>query len=515
MRKEASIINLIYAYIGQFVGVIISFISRIVFIKVLNSEYLGINSLFTNIITFLSFAELGIGAAMTFSLYEPLSKNDTEKIKSLMSLYKKSYFIIGTVVLIIGVSLTPFLKYIIKEMPDISGIKIYYILFVINSAVSYFYSYKRSLIICDQKRYLATFYRYLCYFLVNLTQIIVLLITKNYFLYLICQIIYTLIENILVSRKVEQLYPYIKEKNVKKIDTQTSEKIFRDIKAAFLNKIGLIVIKSTDSIVISKFLGVVCVGIYSNYAMIITSLNTIINQIFTSITASVGNFSVTESNENLKKLFDRIYFLNYIVYGIVTVCLFNVTNIFIELWIGKEYLLSFEIVIAIIISFYISGIRVSIITIKDAMGLYWQDKYRPVLGAIVNLIISVILVNKIGLNGVIIGTIVSSIFVDLIIEPYFLYKYTFKTSVKEYYLKYILYFGIVILGSIITLCLLKFVLINNIILNFLIKGIISFILGGIILIIPFYKSENFSYIIDLIKLALNLVLNKIKKKNVN
>lgn len=183
-RVKVGIQNIVVAFIGQFVGILSNFISRIIFVKIFTSEYLGLNGLFTNILSMLSLAELGFGTAITFSLYEPLAKKDKEQIKSIMSLFKKIYRIVGFAILFIGALLTPFLSFFIKEIPDIDNIELIYILFVINTAFSYFYSYKRTLIIADQNRYIATIYRYTCYVMMNILQIIVILITKNYILYL-------------------------------------------------------------------------------------------------------------------------------------------------------------------------------------------------------------------------------------------------------------------------------------------------------------------------------------------
>ncbi len=196
-RTSSSIKNLIFALVGQAAGVGINFIARMVFLKILTAEYLGLNGLFSNILSMLSLMELGVGSAMTFSLYKPLAIEDKEKVKSLMSLYRKAYIIIGILILVIGLAITPLLPYFIDEMPNINeNINLIYILFVVNTAISYFYSYKRSLISSDQRRYIATAYRYGFYFFLNIAQIIVLYITKNYLLYLLTQIIFTFMENL-------------------------------------------------------------------------------------------------------------------------------------------------------------------------------------------------------------------------------------------------------------------------------------------------------------------------------
>ncbi len=508
MRKESSIKNIIYAYVGQFFGIIVNFIARIVFIRVLNTEYLGINGLFTNILSVLALAELGVGAAMAFNLYEPLAKNDINKIKALMNLYKKAYIAIGVFILVVGIGITPFIEYFISETPNIQYLHFYYILFVINTAVSYFFTYKRTLLVSAQKRHIATFYRYLFYALVNIAQIIILIATKNYTLFLVCQIIFTLLENICVSRKTEQLYPYIKGKNTEKLDKKSYDKIFRDVKAMFMNRLGVTVVKFTDTIIISKFLGLVEVGLYSNYKMITTSLTTIITQIFTSITASVGNFVVTESKEKMEILFKRIFFMNFWIYAVVSICLVVVTNPFIKFWIGEEFLLGEDVVVIMVLSFYLLGMKLTITTFKDALGLYWRDKYRPIFTVVVNLLVGILLVKPLGIIGVLLGTIAGTVFVDLVVEPYVLYKYTFEKSALTYYKKYFLYNITAVMISLFVIWICSFVKIENALLDTLTKGSISFIIVNAILIIIFHKSENYNYMKQIIRMSIEMIKNK-------
>ena len=211
-RTNNSLKNMKYAIVGQGLGLLVSFFSRLVFVRTLGSEYLGLNGLFTNILSILSLAELGVGAAIIYSMYKPLAEKNINKVKALMGIYKKAYVTIGMIIALIGSALVPFLDHLIKNKPNLPYIELIYLMFVINSSISYFFSYKRSLIIADQKRYIATFYRYGFYFLLNITQITVLLLTHNYIFYLGLQIISTFIENICVSRKADTLYPFLKEK---------------------------------------------------------------------------------------------------------------------------------------------------------------------------------------------------------------------------------------------------------------------------------------------------------------
>ena len=440
MRTVSSIKNLIFAFGGQFLGIIISFIARIIFLQVLNSEYLGINGLFTNILTILSLAELGIGTAMNFSLYKPLAEQNKEKIKSLMYLYKKAYIIIGIIILVVGIAISPLLPFFINEMPDIpENIYFIYILFVINTGISYFFSYKRALIVSDQKRYIATIYRYGFYFLLNVAQIICLLITRNYILFLVLQIIFTLLENIFVSIKANKMYPYLKEKNIDKLLKEETKEIKKNVFAMFFHKVGEIVVKSTDNIIISKFVSLSAVGLYSNYYLITNALNMIIGQVFTSIVASIGNLGATENKEKLKNIFNKVFFLNFWIFGFSAICLYILFNDFISLWLGAEYLLPESVMLVIVVSFCIEGMRKSVLDFRDALGIFWYDRYKPIFEVIINLIASIILVQKIGLAGVFVGTIISTLTTSFWVEPYVLYKYGFKMKLRDYFKQYLKY----------------------------------------------------------------------------
>lgn len=506
-RTKKSIINLITAFIGQIFGVLISFIVRKVFVNCLSSEYLGVNGLFTNILTMLSLVELGVGSAMTYSLYKPLAENDVPKIKSLMNLYKKAYRIIGIIVLVLGIGFTPFYKYLINEVPNIPNLNLIYILFVVNTGVSYFYSYKRSLIICDQKKYIATIYRYGFYFLYNVAQIIVLITTKNYIFYLVCQVISTILENIAISRKADKMYPYLKDKNIEKLPKEEFNNIKKNVFAMLFHKVGSMVVNSTDNILISKFIGLTAVGMYSNYYMVISGLEIVVNQIFEAIVASVGNLGATESKEKIKSVFRKVFFMNFWIFSFCSICLLVIFNDFISLWVGQDYVFEFGIIITLVIAFYLKGIRKTVITFKDATGNFYHDRYKPLFESVINLIVSIILAQKLGVAGIFIGTIISTITTSLWIEPVVLYKYVFVEKAYKYFVKLIEYTIIGILVAVITYWLSGFMVMSGI-LEIIIKLIICLIVPNIIYIILFRKTEEFRYFIDLIRKMINKIIKR-------
>lgn len=511
MRTKSSIKNLTFAIIGQFFGLIVSFFSRIVFINILGTEYLGLNGLFSNVLTILSLVDLGIGPAISFSLYKPLAERNVEKIKSLMMLFKKAYVTIGLIILLFGIGITPFLNYFIKETPDIPNIHLIFLLFVTNSAISYFYSYKRTLIISDQKRYIATIYRYSFFIILNIVQIIVLYLTKSYILFLICQIAATLAENILVSKKADQLFPFLREKNIKRLDKETMTEISRNVRAMIAHKLGGIVVNTTDNIIISKFIGLVQVGLYSNYQLVINALNIITSQFFSSITASVGNLGATETNEKKEFIFRVVFLLNFWIFSFISVCLVVLINPFIELWLGKEYLLNTSIVMIIIINFYLTGMRKSVLTFKEALGIFWYDRYKPIFESIINLIASIYLVQYFGMLGVFIGTTISTVSTVFWIEPYVLYKYGFKSTPISYFKVYLNYLIITIVTLFITLSLSSIFNEVNLV-NFAIKTILCLLIPNVIYLNLFSKTREFQYLRNVLN---NFIIKKLRYKILN
>lgn len=491
-RSSKSIKNFKIALLGQGSGLVISFIARIIFIRILGSEYLGLNGLFTNILTVLSLAELGVGEAITYSLYKPLAENDNYKCKMLMQLYKKMYIIIGIIILIVGIFVTPFLPYIINDIPSIKGINYIYILFVINTSVSYFFSYKRNLIIADQNRYVATIYRYFFYFLLNIFQIVFLIITRNYIIFLILQIFFTLIENFFISLKANKMYPYLKDNSKIQLDKDSKKEIIKNTKAMMMHKIGGTIVSSTDNILLSKFVGLIEVGLYSNYFLITNALNIIYGQFYSSILASVGNLVVEQKTEHQYKVFQNIDFMGFLVYSFSSVCLLCLFNPFITLWIGKQYTFNISIVLVIVINFYITGMRKSVLTFREASGLFYKDRWKAIIEAIVNLIASIILANKYGTIGVFLGTLISSVSVCVWVEPYVLFKYGFNKKLSVYFKCYFKYLFFTVYLAILSYFTCFFINETNLV-SFILKMIICFTVFFVNVLIFYRNNSSFIY----------------------
>ena len=483
---------------GQIFSILISIVTRVFFVRLLAEEYLGLNGLFSSILTALSFVELGIGPAIVYSLYKPLAERDQEQIQALMSLFRKAYILIGIAVAVIGAALTPFLSLIIEDMPEnIPHIEVIYLLFVANTSVSYFFSYKRSLIIADQKQYITTAYHYAFYFVMNILQIIFLYITRNYFAYLILMIAFTLLENVAISIQANKMFPVITEKCTAKLNPVYKKEITTNVKSIILHKIGGIASTAIDNILMGKMFGLIVVGIYSNYLLIISPLNAIGGQIF-SFTASLGNLKVTTEDDRAAQVFRIMEFIDFWVYSFAAVCLFVLFNPFIEIAFGEKFLFPMVTVSLIVLNFYIEGRRKAILSLKDAYGIFYQDRYKPIVEAITKVALSVLLGLKLGVNGIFLGTLISKM-ICIVVEPYVVYKYGIGWEhLADYIKKYLLYLFLFVFITFVTYALASLCGDGGM-LSFLGKMAVCLVFPNVVVFLLFRKTTEFAWISGLMQ----------------
>lgn len=506
-RTKNSIFNVGTGFLNIIVKTILTFITRTIFIKVLGETYLGLNGLLTNILSMLSIAELGIGTTISFSLYKPLANKDNKKINALMTFYKKAYRIIGIVILISGVILIPFLKFILEENININHIYLIYTLYLLTTVSTYFISYKEVLIIADQKNYKLTKINFIFDVLLNGLQIIELLIFKNFVLYLVVQLVIEFLRRTVINFFISKEYPQTDFCSKEKISKSDKQLLSKNVRAMFLHKIGDYSINGTDNIIMTKFIGLNAVGIYSNYLTIITILNTFINIIYSSIISSLGNLIAKENEEKRLKVFNIMDFFGFCIYGYCSVCLFVLLNPFIKVWAGEHYLFSIEIVAIIVLNFYMTGMRVPLGTIKSAAGVYTEDRYIPLLQALTNIVVSIILAKYIGVLGVLLGTLVSSL-IPAIDRPYIVYKYVFNKKVTEYYTKYLKNIIIVVFTTIVIYFVTSNLNIKNLYIQLIVICIIATIIYVIIIIVFYRKTVEYVYIKDQIKKFLSNIMKK-------
>ena len=441
-RTEYSVMNTTVAFASQVTAILMGFFTRVVFTRMLSEGYVGINGLFTDILNILSLSELGVGTAITYALYGPIARNDIKKQQILMRMFRTFYRITAGIVLIAGLCLIPFLDILMKDRPDVDHLIIIYLLYLLNSFVSYLLIYKKILVDAHQMNYITVMYHNGFLVLQDICQIIVLLLTRNFILFLIVAVVCTMSGNICMSRKADRLFPYMKEPCKELLLQEERRDIFKNVKAMLMHKIGNVVVNNTDNLLISSFVGVVTAGIYSNYYLIIGSVRQVLDQAMLGVAASVGNLGVTEKKEKVGQIFDRLFFIGYWLFGFAGICLLELLNPFVELAFGERYLFRKEIVLILCINFCINGMRRAVLIFKESMGLFWYDRYKAVAEAVLNLVISVLLVTKFGVAGIFAGTFCSTVLTSVWVEPYVIYKYRLEKPVTEFFTKYAGYLGV-------------------------------------------------------------------------
>lgn len=437
-RTENSVRNTTVSMVSRIIAIFMGFFTRIVFTHTLNEAYVGVNGLFSDIIAVLALSELGFGTAITYALYQPIAQKDVEKQKSLMQLYRRFYQIVAGIVLVAGLLVIPFMDVLIKNQPDVDHLTLIYLMYLANSVLSYLWIYKRTLIDAHQLLSIGVIYQTASFVIQDVVQMIVLLTTKNFILYLSINLVCTLVGNVAISKKADKLYPFLKDKDVKPLEKTERLKIFRDIKAMLMHKIGNVVVNNTDNLVLSSMVGIVSVGKYSNYYLVIGSVRQVLNQAFAGITASVGNLGASGEKRWLREVFEIAFFAGQWVFGFSAICLFELINPFVSSFFGSQYVFETSVVFILCLNFYITGMRQATLVFRDSLGLFWYDRYKAIIEAVLNLGISIALALSLKTAGVFWGTFISSMLTSVWIEPFVLYRYL-AVPLRNYFIRYGIY----------------------------------------------------------------------------
>lgn len=505
-RTRNSFINIIVSLSANGIAIIIGIIARAIFISILGIEYLGLNGLFTNIITMLSIVELGFGSAIVYNLYKPIANNDSEKIKSLMAFYKKSYRVIGILVAVIGLAIIPILPSIIGEVTIDINIIIVFSLFLADTVLSYFLSYKRSMLYANQKNYIINLIHIVYLIILNTLQLLFLYFTKNFYLYLIIKVIMRVAENACITIIVNRMYPFLKGKDSNELDKETKKDIFKKVKGLFYHQIGSFIINGTDNIIISKFLGIATVGLYANYFLIINAVQSITKQIIDAVTPSIGNLLVTEDKTKQFDIFKKIRFANFWISTFCAICLYVIMEPFINVWIGNEYMLPNIVLLVLVINFYQRTTRNTYASFKTAAGIFHEDRFVPIIESVLNIIASVILVQVIGLAGVFVGTFISSLILWCFSYPKFVYKKLFNRSYKDYIKETVSYLALFLILLFITSLFSNLIVIENNIIHVIVNIVICLLIPNFLMILAFKNTDNFKYYIGLFnKIRLKII----------
>ena len=437
---------------AQIIGMVLGFVSRTVFIKYLSAEYLGVSSLFSNILSMMALAELGLGTAFIYELYKPLSTKNKEETAVILRYFRKAYAIVGILILATGLILLPFLDAIIAEKPQSisEDLRVIFIFYVISTASSYFFSHKISLLDADQKISVATVNSIKFSIGQNIGQILVLIFTQNFLLYLGVQILSQLLSNIYISRIVNRHYPFLNDFNQVKIRPEVRRNIVTNVKATFLTKIGGVLVNATDNIFISMFVGLAVLGKYSNYVMLFGLVSGLLMIVFSNIRSSVAHFVINENLEKQREMFKTINFINFIGFGIASLLIYFCINDFIALWIGKSYVLPDYIALILAVNFFMLGMQNGFWTFKGAYGYFRYGKYMVLGTAAINLVLSYFLGKQFGIAGIITATAIARLLTNFWYDPYIVLKKGLKQNPIGYVKRFSLYLLILSITAAVT-----------------------------------------------------------------
>lgn len=448
-RTKNTIRNIAFGFGYRILNIILPFVSRTAILYILGEQYLGLNSLFTSILSFLSLAELGVGGAMVYSMYKPIAENDTGTIRALLNLYQKFYRVIGTIILGLGLCLLPFLKLLVhEELPGDINLYVLYLVYLINATLSYWlFAYKNALLQAHQRNDVDSKIAMVITVVSYVVMLGALFLTKNYYAYIIWLPIFTIITNVVRLIYVNKLFPDLQPQG--EISRELRASIIKKVKALIGTKLNTVVLNAADNIVMAAYFGLTTIAMYGNYYYIMSSIIGFLGICYSAMTAGLGNSIATESVEKNYKDFLKFSFINSWLVGWCTICLVCLYQPFMRLWAGEKLMFPFYIVLEFALYFYVYQIRKVPITYKDAAGIWWEDRFRPYVSMLVNVIFNIVLARYIGISGIILSTIFS-LLISIPWENYTIFKHVFYRGSREYYTKMVYYFISVIIAGAIT-----------------------------------------------------------------
>ena len=475
-------------FISKIASILLTFIGRRIFLQILALEYLGINSLFADVLSLLTMADLGLATAMAYSFYKPLAEKDEYKLAALIGFYRKIYNIIAVVVAVIGIALVPFLKYFVRLDNDIPYLEVYYLVALANTVISYMFVYKASIITADQKAYLVSQYALWTNILKTVLQIAVLYVTKNYLVYCSMTIVATLLNNLIVSYQANKYYPFIRQKAV--LDPNEKRNIFQTIKSAFLYKAVNSINTGTTNILISVIVGTVAVGLYANYNVAVSTLIQLSVMFFGSLTASLGNLVVRENAKKRLQVFKTMQTASYWMSGFLIFCLYFVMDDFIVLWLGEQYVLGTLTKIMVLMNLYLVMTVMPVLSFREAVGMFQKIKYIMLITVVLNIALSFILGRYWGIAGILMASFIAKVCTYVWYEPWILFRDFFESKVRRLFWNHFANLALV------SVCIAVFHAILPVYktadwFEWLVKGCIFSIIINIVYFIRYRRSEEY------------------------
>lgn len=500
-RLKNSALNLATGLLGRMLTIILNFAVRTIFIHCLDEAYLSVNGLYSNILTVLSLAELGFGSAMVYHMYEPMATHNYQKVAGLLLYFKKVYFVVGVVIVALGLCVIPFMDVIIKDKPDVPLLTLYYVVFLLNSGLSYcFAAYKGTLFSADQRDYVKTNVQNMASIIQAVLQVLLLLLFRAYLVYLLVQLAGTVFVNACVAYLAGKKYPEVSKYKNEQLNDGEKQQLLKNTGALFLTKVGHVALNGTDNIIISAVVGVLWVGRLSNYTLICDSVTSVLCQITAAITGSLGNFFATEDKHAGYALFRKVEFLNFWLYGFSFIALATLLDPFIRIWAGERFVLGLPISIAIAINFFVAGYMNTLWVFRSTIGLFKQGKFRPILVAILNIVLSIFLGKLWGVFGVLFATFLSRAAISLWYDPLILHRYGFEVSCKPFFARY--FRRVLLLTTILIVMLtIRYVVLSSAttILRFAVMTMFTAIVPNAIFWLAYHRCEEYAYFRSIVK----------------
>lgn len=511
-RSEYATLNIITGLGGYIVNFLVGIVSRMVFTRVFSAEYLGITGLFSNVLGMLSLAELGIGSAIVYALYKPLAENNEGKIASLVKFYGKCYRVIAVVVLVIGLAVIPFLDLIITDPPAIKeDLRILYLISLFNTVSGYFFAYRHSLLQAAQKTYIINITSNVITVVQNIVQIMLMLFVGEYIVYSLVIAFFSMLTNLIVAEIAKRHYPYIKGKKAAPLEKQEKKSIAANVRALTIDRIGALLVNSTDNIIITNLSGLIQTGIASNYTMLSTSINTILEIVFRSVNASVGNHNATNDTESRLRLFKAINLANFWMYAWAAIGFFVVSTDVIRLMFGESYQLPLSVAFIIALNMYMVGMQNAVWTYRNTLGLFRYGRYLVLLTAAINLVVSIALGKVWGVFGILAGSAISRALTNTWYSPYSLYKYGFGMSVKKYYLRYLGFLVLLVVTGGVCWGICSVIELSSLMATIIIKIIVCSLIPNAFFLAVFSKGESLGILKDFVLRFVNKITAKLKR----
>lgn len=427
-RKRNVSLNIAWALIGNVVTIILGFFSRRVFISYLGTELLGVNSLFADVLLLFSFADLGIGNAIMFSMYRPIAEKNTEYIKSLLLFYKKIYrYVIGALILI-SMAYIPFMPFLKTDIP-IKRLLIYYIFFQFNNMIAYFWAYRENYVIAIQRERFLTILNMIFNIIINISQIAAILLFSNFILYLSIGCVIIFLKKIIINKMIVKRFPITKLEEVKELNKEQKKDIITKAFSLCITKIGNLIINQTDGLIVAYVINVYNWGLIANYLMIKKAIVEFCDKIYSAMLPSIGNLLTENDQKKEEKIFLEYDLINTWIHTVFFVSLACLSTPLIEILFGKNLNLAKIFVFTFFLAMFIDGLRAPVSAVREACGLYKSDKWYTIVAAVVNLISSYIFAKKYGITGVYIGTILAMLVLHfsrayiLFVSRHYIYGY--------------------------------------------------------------------------------------------